>query len=61
MDKETIMQALVIIQETCEEQRCCSECPLRGKKDEQGYVTCAIAKIPKNWELNFEPWKAFKW
>lgn len=61
MDKETIMQALVIIQETCEKQRCCSECPLRGKKDAQGYVTCAIKRvIPKNWEFNFEPWKAFK-
>jgi hypothetical protein len=61
MDREKIMQALVTLQETCEEHRCCSECPLRGKKDAQGYVTCAIKKIPRDWEFNFEPWKAFKW
>ena len=36
MDNEKILQALVTIQEICEENRCCSECPLRGKDDEQG-------------------------
>lgn len=64
MDKEKIIQALVTIKEICEEHRLCTDCPFRGARDRDGYITCSIKNhVPKNWTISIEPepWKAFKW
>lgn len=61
MEKEKILKALETIQEVCQAQETCCDCPLRDVDD-----TCMFDRqkgIPCHWEINFEdrPWRAFRY